>query len=196
MLRAIKTYWHLWKPFFPIASGTKNFIPAKFNNPYDLLTEEIEELNFELLNVDMYWENWENLWEMLAMNDIFLEVKRWTMGMLVIEWDDYPIRKITWNWVIVSTTVWSTAYNKNANWIRLPLNNDILAITDIASDAWISDWIDANQSIEIDVIRWEFNAYVDWVEVKNVFKVWIKKSGRKVKIILPKNNEFRKNRYK
>lgn len=196
LLWAIKQYAHLWKAFYPVAAWTKNFIPSNFIHPYQILTEESEILEFPLLDVQFFDDKSKILSQEIALNDVYLNVESGTMWILMIEWNDYPSRIIEWDWIIVSTPIWSTAYTKKAGGNVLPLNNDVLSITDIASSNNISHIVDWNQEITIDVIRWDFIAHADSYEQKWVYKVKIWKSDKTVKIIFPVWEEFRLNRYK
>ena len=198
LLYAIKQYWHLWKPFYPIASGTKNFIPAQFNHPYQLLTEEKEVLTFNLLEASFYSKSGESISQEFALNDVYLEVEQGTVWTLTIKWDEYPKRIVRWNGLILSTPIWSTAYNKNAWWNILPLENNVLSITDIASEKGISDVVNADQTFVIKkgLRSWKFAAYADGTRIDDVHRVIIKNSKKQVEVILPKDNCFRKNRYR
>lgn len=196
LLWAIKEYSYLWKPFYPVAAWTKNFIPSDFVHPYQILTEENEVLEFPLLDVKFYDDKWKVVAQEVALNDVYLNVESGTEWTLIIEWNDYPSRVVQWDWLIVSTPIWSTAYTRNAWWNVLPLNNDVLSITDIASSKNISHTVDSNQTIIIDVIKWNFTVHADSFETSNVSKIEIKKSDEIVKIILPLSDDFRRNRYK
>lgn len=195
LLWAIKEYWGLRKPFYPIAAWTKNFIPSNFTHPYQILTEENEVLEFPLLDVKFYDDKWKNVANEVALNDVYLNVESWTMWTLMVEWSDYPSRVVEGDWLIVSTPIWSTAYTKKAGWNVLPLNNKVLSITDIASVWNISHTVDSNQTITIDVIRWKFTAHADSFKINNISKIKVLKSPKKVKIILPVDWDFRRNRY-
>ena len=196
LLWAIKEYWYLWKPFYPIAAWTKNFIPSNFTHPYQILTEDSEILEFPMLEVWFYDDKWNLLSEQLALNDVYLNVESWTMWKLMISWDDYLSRIIEWDWIIISTPIGSTAYTKNSWWNVLPLNNDVLSITDINSSWHISHIVSAKQNLVIDIIRWKFIAHADSFEQKWVYQIRIKKSEKIAKIIFPVWEEFRLNRYK
>jgi len=198
LLYAIKQYWYLWKPFYPIASGTKNFIPAQFTHPYQLLTEDKEVFTFTLLEASFYSKNGELISQEFALNDVYLEVEQGTVGTLTIKWDEYPKRIVRWNGLIVSTPIWSTAYNKNAWGNILPLENNVLSVTDIASEKGISDVVNANQTFVIKkgLRSWNFAAYADGTRIDNIHRVVIKNSQKQVQVILPKDNNFRKNRYR
>lgn len=196
LLWAIKKYWHLWIPFYPIASWTKNFIPSDFVHPYQMLTEENEIIELPLLDVEFYDDKWNKLSTQTALNDVYLNVEAWTVWKIMVEWDkDYPCRIIEWDWLIISTPIWSTAYTKNAGWNVLPLNRWLFSVTDITSSRNISHTIADDETITIDIIKWKFISHTDSFRQDNVYKVVCKKSSKSVKIVMPKNKDFRKNRY-
>ena len=197
ILRAIKKYGHLWIPFYPIAAWSANFIPSNFTHPYQILTEENETIEFPLLDVKYYDDKWNIVADELAVNDTYLNADRWSMWILTVEWSiDYPNRVVKGDWLILSTPIWSTAYTKNAGWSALPLNENDFAITDIVSSRWISHTVDANQEFTIEVIRWNFVAHADGTKVENFSTIKVSKSKKTIKIILPLDKDFRRNRYK
>lgn len=195
MMYARKQFWHLNIPFYPIAAGTKNFIPANFSNPYQLLTEEKETFELELLQAKIYDLNGELIDEKLAMNDVYIQVNRGQSGMITVEWEKYSRRDIHGDGIIIATWIGSSAYNQSEWGKIIPLNNDIWSITDMASAEKKSHVVSSKQTMHIDVVRWPFTTYIDGEPIQNVWWVEISRSWQTIELILPKDKDFRKSRY-
>lgn len=193
ILYSIFFYKNLEKPFFPIAWWTKNFLLNKVREN-DELFWEIESFKFWFISCKATFKDWTTqVFE--AFNDIYLNAKIWWIWYLEIKWENYPKREVIWDGIIVSTPQWSTWYNKNAWWVILPLERDLLSITDINSTKKISHIISV-QELEIDLKRWDFKLSFDMKTFdKIVEKLNIDKSKKEVEILFLKNKNFEKFRY-
>ena len=196
LIWAIQQYWDLNIPFYPLAAWTANAIPAKYEQAYQLFSEDIETIKLNLLESEIFDDTWKLIDKIEWFNDIYLKAQNWEMWHLMVEADHYPRKTSIWDWLVISTPIWSTAYNKNAWGSVLDLQNNGLIITDIVWVWHTSDVISNDSVITITSIRWKFDIVWNSKSTYENFTMKIKKSDKFVNVILPKKEEFRQNRYK
>lgn len=193
LLYSIFYYKNLWKPFFPIAWGTRNFLLNNMVN-FDELYWDIQEFELWFIKWTAEFIDWTKQ-DFEAFNDIYLNAKIWWVWYLKISWEKYIEREVVWDWIIASTTQWSTWYNKNAWWVILPLIKNIFSLTDINSTKNISHIIES-QKIEIEALRWDFKVSFDMKTFEKIVKkVTLDKSDNIARILFLKTKEFEKFRY-
>lgn len=196
LLKAIREFWSLSKPFFPVWAWTLNFLTSKIEIKDDF-TEQIDE--FELPLMDVYikyqWFAWEDEILVKWFNDVYFNAPQWKLWYIEIEWEHYPKRLVAWDGLIISTPQWSTWYNLNAGWVVLPLIKNIWWITDINSRDKKSSVVKA-WALNIQPVRQEFKIHVDnfspdWV----LISAKIIPAERWVSILILQKENFEKKRY-
>ena len=201
MLRTIKKYYKLNKPFYGINCGLIGFLMNKYN--YEKIQEKINQSPPPLLNpleikVNAVSRKKNNF---LAINELSLLRQSKQTAFLNLRVNKKTlVKKLRGDGVLVSTPAGSTAYNLSINGPILSLNSKKIAITPISPfrpRRWKGKIVSDKSKIfikNLDPIKRPIAAVADNNEIRNVEKI-IVKVNKKIKFKLLFNSReslFRK----
>ena len=208
LLRAIKKYRHLEKPFFGIAGGTLGFL-MNTNLPHTYYPENIVAQDFNLIKVkvtytiqvpdpklgNIYDKDVEVTKEYQAFNDISLGGDMNSYIEFNIQEEDNFFGSFKGGGVIVSTAQGSTGINKNNQGAILSLNSKLWSVTGDKTERNIRAVIEPHKLAISVKSRTRVTLWVDGANtiVRNVSKVEISK-GDVVQLIFGDYPEFQKKR--
>ena len=201
MLRTIKKYYKLNKPFYGINCGLIGFLMNKYN--YEKIQEKINKSKSIVINpleikVNAVSRKKNNF---LAINELSLLRQSKQTAFLNLRVNKKTlVKKLRGDGVLVSTPAGSTAYNLSINGPILSLNSKKIAITPISPfrpRRWKGKIVSEKSKIyigNIDPRKRPVAAVADNNEIRNVEKI-IVKVNKKIKFKLLFNSReslFRK----
>ena len=189
MLRTIKKFYKIGKPFYGINCGTIGFLMNKFNNIS--LHKRINKTKIFSINpIEAKVLNFKRrISKMLAVNEISLLRQSKQTAILKLQVNkNNLIKKLICDGVLVSTPAGSTAYNLSVNGPILSLNSKKIVITPISP----LDQEDGRKLISdksktiiqnIEATKRPVSVVADNYEVRNIKKIEVK-VNKKIKINL------------
>ena len=201
MLRTIKKYYKLNKPFYGINCGLIGFLMNKYN--YEKIQEKINKSKSIVINpleikVNAVSRKKNNF---LAINELSLLRQSKQTAFLNLRVNKKTlVKKLRGDGVLVSTPAGSTAYNLSINGPILSLNSKKIAITPISPfrpRRWKGKIVSDKSKVfikNLDPIKRPIAAVADNNEIRNVEKI-IVKVNKKIKFKLLFNSReslFRK----
>ena len=208
LLKAIKLYRHLKKPFFGIAGGTLGFL-MNTNLPHTYFPENIVTQDFSLIKVkvtytvqvpdpktaNIYDKDITVTKEYQAFNDISLGGDMNSYIEFNILEEDNFFGSFKGGGVIVSTAQGSTGINKNNRGAILSLNSKLWSVTGDKTERDIKAVIEPHKLVINVKSRTHVSLWVDGSNeiIRNVSKVEITK-GDNVELIFGDYPEFQKKR--
>ncbi len=163
MIKSIHKHYKLWFPFLWVNFWNKWFILN--DKKYITSKSQFDIVNYNLMQCIVKTWDWKHTW--IFFNEA--NITSWNGWMLDLDIKLLNNQKLSilWDWVIVSTTLWSTWYNSSLWWPILPHNIDALVLT--AKAPWKPKWqapiiLNWDEKIEIKNSR-RYNNYqifLDW----------------------------------
>ena len=194
MLRALRKYSKIKKPFYGINCGTFGFLMNNYQNQ-DLIkkinnSKKIVINPLEVISID----NKNKKKKSIAINEasLFRQSKQTSSLKLKIG-KSIILKKLIGDGILVSTPAGSTAYNLSVNGQILSLNSGKLAITPISPfrpRRWKGKIISNNLKVEIenlDVNKRPVALVADNVEIRKIKKIKVQ-VNKNVKIVLLYNS--------
>lgn len=192
MLKAIEKNYKLELPFLWINYGTKGYLLN--DKDYIKQTSEYQKVSYPIMETEILFK-----WE--SYNDIFVnEININAWGWKIIDLNVFLSNKqnlnIKWDWIVISTALWSTWYNFSLIWPIVDHNLENLIITPKAPlFPMRQNSIILSNNTEINIKNtWRnsvLEVYCDWRKLfsstKNDININIKKSSHKA-IFLIENN--------
>ena len=190
MLRTIKKFYTIGKPFYGINCGTIGFLMNKFNKIslhkrinrtkiFSINPIESKVLNFKRKS-----------FKLLAVNEISLLRQSRQTAILKLQVNkNNLIKKLICDGVLVSTPAGSTAYNLSVNGPILSLNSKKIVITPISPfrpRRWKGKLISDKSKViiqNLEAIKRPVSVVADNYEVRNIKKIEVK-VNKKIKINL------------
>ena len=181
MLKILKKYQKLNKPFYGINGGTIGFLMNKFKSN-DLEKRISKSRVFTILPLQMKATTRNNKTiSAIAINEIsLLRQSRQTACLQILNKNKNIIKKLVSDGVLVSTPAGSTAYNLSVNGPILSLNSKKLSISPISPfrpRRWKAKIISEKTKIKINNLNSKkrpISAVADNVEVRNAKIIKIK----------------------
>jgi NAD+ kinase len=133
MLDAIKKYMSFGKPFFGVNCGTLWFLLNQVTTPNKLPGKKSEITTVSPAIMELLLEDSAGKKHTTAcINDIMIW---WNILDYYMFWATTPTWKqlIKWSWLIISTSIWSTAYWLNLWWPLIPLHSKVWWVIGIAA---------------------------------------------------------------
>ena len=190
MLRTIKKFYKIGKPFYGINCGTIGFLMNKFNNIS--LHKRINKTKIFSINpIEAKVLNFKRrISKMLAVNEISLLRQSKQTAILKLQVNkNNLIKKLICDGVLVSTPAGSTAYNLSVNGPILSLNSKKIVITPISPfrpRRWKGKLISDKSKViiqNIEATKRPVSVVADNYEVRNIKKIEVK-VNKKIKINL------------
>ncbi len=175
MLEAIKRYHKNWNKFIPINFWTTWFLLQ--DKSVILEDNKYIEYIYSLFDVYINWE-----YSTIFTNEINITASAWKIWEYSIKIWEKNTFNIKWDWLLISTPLGSTAYNKSLWWPILWHNTSSIVLTTkavnipkwfnslvlnenekiIISNIWRFDWLE----IYCDSIWWKINTKNTIIEIK------------------------------
>ena len=163
MLKSVKQNYKLWFPFLWINYWNKWFL---LNNKENIkINSKYNKINYPIIEVksSVKWKTFGDIF----INEININAGWWKIIDLDISISNNKKINIKWDWIIISTPIWSTWYNSSLKWPIIPHNLEVLVITPKAP--WLPIWqspIILDNNIEINIKNiWRNNlleVFCDW----------------------------------
>lgn len=133
MLKVLKKYYNIRKPFYGINCGTIGFLMNKYSNSnLEKNIKKSKSFFIKLLQANIYSTN-KKFFRTIAINEISLLRQSKQTATLNLKINNKSIiKKLISDGVLVSTPAGSTAYNLSVHGPILSLNSNKLAITPIS----------------------------------------------------------------
>ena len=195
MLKAIREYYKDDKAFLSINFWTKWFLL----NDKDYIDKNSQFVKREYPIMKVKVETKEEIVENIAFNEFGIKDTDFKTVDLNINIDDKNTLNIKWDWLLISTPAWSTAYNASLKWPILPHSSDHFTMPYMA--AWEpklqTPTLINNDSIVKIKNQWRINSLVIGVDSNVIFRtkpnqeveIIIKKSKYTVKLLIEKSYE-------
>lgn len=181
MLKALRDYHHLGKPFYGMNLGNLGFLMNSIREEGD---EDFEALIAEAKPVHLYplemttVDSWDVERTIIAFNDVSVTRASPQAAKLKVSVNDVVrVPKLISDGILVSTPAGSTAYNSSAGGPILPIQANLLALTPISPfrpKNWRGALLKNGDSVSIETLESKkrpVNAVADMVEIKRVVKV-------------------------
>ena len=190
MLRILKKYYNLKKPFYGINCGTVGFLMNKNQKSY--LFKRITKANkFSINPIEVKITNLKKkIFKMIAVNEIsLLRQSKQTANLQINVNQKNLIKELVSDGVLVSTPAGSTAYNLSVNGPILSLDSKKIALTPISPfrpRRWKGKLISDRSKIIINNLQSKkrpISAVADNYEIRNIKKIEVK-VNKKIKINL------------
>ena len=190
MLRNLKKYYNLKKPFYGINCGTVGFLMNKNQKSY--LLKRISKANkFSINPIEVKITNLKKkIFKMIAVNEIsLLRQSKQTANLQINVNQKNLIKELVSDGVLVSTPAGSTAYNLSVNGPILSLDSKKIALTPISPfrpRRWKGKLISDRSKIIINNLQSKkrpISAVADNYEIRNIKKIEVK-VNKKIKINL------------
>ena len=200
MLRILKKYHRLNKPFYGINCGTIGFLMNKFTSTnLEKVINKTKNFIINPLQVKILTTNKRNF-NTIAINEISLFRQSRQTSILSLKIKGKPlIKKLISDGVLVSTPAGSTAYNLSVHGPILSLNSKKLAITPISAfrpRRWKGRVISQNTIVYIQNLspdKRPVSAVADNHEVRNIQNVQIKVNKKiKFNLLFDRGNSLMK----
>lgn len=191
MLKNLKKFYNLQKPFYGINCGTVGFLMNK-NQNISLLKKKITKAKkFSINPIEVKIKNLNNkTFKMIAVNEIsLLRQSKQTANLQIKVNQKNLIKKLVSDGVLVSTPAGSTAYNLSVNGPILSLDSKKIALTPISPfrpRRWKGKLISDKSKIIINNLQSKkrpISAVADNFEIRNIKKIEVK-VNKKIKINL------------
>ena len=190
MLRTLKKYYNLKKPFYGINCGTVGFLMNKNQKSYFL--KRISKANkFSINPIEVKITNLKKkIFKMIAVNEIsLLRQSKQTANLQINVNQKNLIKELVSDGILVSTPAGSTAYNLSVNGPILSLDSKKIALTPISPfrpRRWKGKLISDRSKIIINNLQSKkrpISAVADNYEIRNIKKIEVK-VNKKIKINL------------
>jgi len=205
LLKAIKEYRHLKKPFWGHNAGTVGFLmnegyPDGFNLDYavrkfQLIKARVHYTKSVRDMASVFDKEIEVVADFQAFNDVMIggDMNSW-IDFSVQEKDDF-FGAFKGGGLIISTAQGSTGINQNNNGVVLPLSSKLWSITGDKTNRKIEYVIKPRKTVIEVNSRTPVTVWVDGANgiIKNVSKVEISK-GDTVEVVFGNYNEFKRKR--
>ncbi|MCP5322456.1 MAG: NAD kinase [Candidatus Paracaedibacteraceae bacterium] len=181
MLKALRDYHYLCKPFYGMNLGNLGFLMNSIHEEGD---EDIEALIHEAKPLHLYplemktVDIWDVEKTIIAFNDVSVTRASPQAAKLKIFVNDIVrVPKLIADGILVSTPAGSTAYNSSAGGPILPVQANLLALTPISPfrpKNWKGALLKNSDNVVIETLESKkrpVNAVADMVEIKRVVKV-------------------------
>ena len=190
LLRAIKEFKHLEKPFYGQAAGTVNFLMNEEGEPNVIHKSK----KFDLIKVLVFCHD-----DLVKTIEVFNEV---CIGGDMSSWITFDVEEkdeffgtFKGSGLIISTPQGSTGINKNNNGSVLPLSSNLWSITGDKTNRKIEYVIKPRKTVIKVESRTPVTVWGDGLNyvIENVKEVHISK-GDSVRVIFNNYNEFKRKR--
>ena len=178
MLRNLKKFYNLQKPFYGINCGTIGFLMNNLSNENlnDMITNA-KKSTFKPLKMTAQSVNNE-IFEAYAYNEVSLMRQTHLASKIKIKINEkVKIEELICDGVLLSTSAGSTAYNLSAHGSILPLDSNILALTPISAfrpRRWRGALLSEISKIDFEVLNNDersSSVTADNVEFRDISKV-------------------------
>lgn len=159
MLKAVKDSYKKWLPFIWINFWNKWFLL----NDKDFITKKSKfvEKTYSIMECEI--ESEDKKYKDIFINEANITASLWKMLDLDIKLWDKNRFNLKWDWVIISSSLWSTWYNSSLWWAIISHNLDALSITPKAP--WEPRW---KNPIVVDIeteVSIENKSRYQWIEI-------------------------------
>lgn len=181
MLKALRDYHALGKPFYGMNLGNLGFLMNSINEDGE---DDIEALISEAKPVHLFplemtaIDVWDGEKTVLAFNDVSVtRASPQAAKLKVLVNEVVRVPKLIADGILVSTPAGSTAYNSSAGGPILPIQANLLALTPISPfrpKNWKGALLKNSDNVVIETLESKkrpVNAVADMVEIKRVVKV-------------------------
>lgn len=183
MLKALRDYHYLGKPFYGMNLGNLGFLMNSVNengeDNFEALISEAKPVHLYPLEMKTI-DAWDNEKTIIAFNDVSVaRTSPQAAKLRVLVNDVVRVPKLIADGVLVSTPAGSTAYNSSAGGPILPIQANLLALTPISPfrpKNWKGALLKNSDSVTIETLESKkrpVNAVADMVEIKRVTKVTV-----------------------
>jgi NAD+ kinase len=195
LLNSIHLYHKLRIPFMGFYCGTKGALMSRMEAAGKFPSQRsLEFIRCELLEATIAGAG--KTEKAIAFNDVYFNAPAGTIGHFSIEGDKHPYKEVWGDGLIIATPAGSTAYNYNAGGSIIPLNKEVLTVTENNSGRRGSDVVNADQEIRVKFLRPGAVTHVDSREFKNATDVSVQPARRHVFLTFQKGEEFEIRRYR
>lgn len=177
MLSALNCFFSNNLPFLWINFWTKGFLLN--DNIYDNITYSIFQYPIFEMNIQDK--------TFYSFNEFDIRSSDWKILTLDISINNCTSISISWDWVIISSPLWSTWYNSSLGWPIIPHDLDAFVVTSKAP--WKPKWqqpilLKDNTVLELRN-SWRINNFEVFSDWKSIFK-----SNKKEFLVIKKSNIF------
>tara|TARA_Y100001970_G_scaffold223368_1_gene274971 strand:+ start:1763 stop:2524 length:762 start_codon:yes stop_codon:yes gene_type:complete len=199
LLKCLRDFSKLNKPFFGINYGSVGFLMNSTNNNNNLEKLIKNSKLTELRPLKMQAkDDKENTYESIAYNEVSLMRQSHQASKFEIKINDVTrMHELICDGVLVSTSAGSTAYNLSAHGSILPLDSKLLALTPISAfrpRRWRGALLSEHNIIKINVLNFierQVSVTADNIEFRNIKEVTIQSSKDEIcKILFDKNHSI------
>ena len=191
MLRNLKKFYNLQKPFYGINCGTIGFLMNKKQEISSLKKKIAKAKKFAINPIEVKIKNLKNkIFKMIAVNEIsLLRQSKQTANLQIKVNQKILIKQLVSDGILVSTPAGSTAYNLSVNGPILSLDSKKIALTPISPfrpRRWKGKLISDRSKIAINNLQSKkrpISAVADNYEIRNIKKIEVK-VNKKIKIEL------------
>ena len=198
MLRVLKKYYKLKKPFYGINCGTIGFLMNKFNRSnLEKIIKKTKMFSINPLEINITNSNGKKF-RTLAVNEISLLRQSRQTAILNLRINNIElIKKLIGDGALVSTPAGSTAYNLSVHGPIITLNSKKLLVTPISPfrpRRWKGKVISDSSKIiikNLDPSKRPVSAVADNYEIRNIKNIKIK-SNKKIylKVLFSRNESL------
>jgi len=198
MLRVLKKYYKLKKPFYGINCGTIGFLMNKFNRSnLEKIIKKTKMFSINPLEINIINSNGKKF-RTLAVNEISLLRQSRQTAILNLRINNIElIKKLIGDGALVSTPAGSTAYNLSVHGPIITLNSKKLLVTPISPfrpRRWKGKVISDSSKIiikNLDPSKRPVSAVADNYEIRNIKNIKIK-SNKKIylKVLFSRNESL------
>jgi NAD kinase len=178
MLEAIKRYHKNWNKFIPINFWSTWFLlQDKF---IISVNNDFIDYSYSLFDIYINWE-----YSTTFTNEINITASAWKIWEYSLKIWNKETFYLKWDWLLISTPLGSTAYNKSLWWPILLHNSNSIVLTAKAAHTpkWFTSLVlNENENIIIENI-WRF----DWLEIY-ADSIWWKINTQNTCIEVKKSN--------
>ncbi len=204
MIRAIKENHSRSLPFLWINFWNKWYLlnEKEYVNDWSLYVEK----KLQILKIFVNTKSGSK--ETIAVNEVDIRANSWRPVDILIEVTEYlrnldsqsfisPLKfnkSLRWDWAIIYSWIWSTAYNKSLGWTIIRHNTDLIGITPKAPSNCPSTSIlvPSHNLIEVKNV-WRLNPMqinCDWEKIEDIpkweeFSVEVKSYEEKITFLIP-----------
>lgn len=161
MLDSVGKYHKHNKIFFWWNCGTLGFLMNEIDNINQLpeYLDQIDHVDEEIIKVEITLASWEKITR-YSINDITIWNSLWDMIKFNIQWQQHQYA-ISWTWLIITTSIWSTWYWLNWWGPLLPLRGNLRWMMWMFARPFKYDTIEAQILEIIPSSRNQVNVWVD-----------------------------------
>ncbi len=183
MLKALRDFHHLNKPFYGMNLGNLGFLMNTINeegsDDIEALVQEADAVQLFPLEMDAI-DVWGNERKVIAFNDVSVTRASPQAAKLKVHVNEVVrVPKLISDGILVSTPAGSTAYNSSAGGPILPVQANLLALTPISPfrpKNWRGALLKNRDTVVIETMESKkrpVNAVADMVEMRRVVRVSI-----------------------